>query len=366
MTPTHLTNQNAPRYHMPAEWEEHEATWLTWPHYQKDWPSKIPTVRWAFVEMAHVLSRGEQVRILLRHERDRDDAMARMASAHVPSDRIEYLIHPTNRSWVRDSGPIFVRDAEHPQEPTLLDFHFTAWARYPNWQRDNKIPSKIAHAYKCARVPVMHNKRQVILEGGSIDVNGAGTLLTTEECLLDPITQCRNPGYTKATYEAVFREYLGITNVIWLGAGILGDDTHGHVDDLTRFVNPTTLVTMVESNKRDDNHAALANNRKRLSRVRLENGKVPEIIELPMPQARMWGELRLPASYANFYIGNAAVLVPTFNDPNDRIALSILADLFPTRTVVGIHAIDLVLGRGSIHCLTQQQPSYVHKKRIRA
>jgi len=233
----------------------------------------------------------------------------------------------------------------------IARFHFNAWAKYKDWKKDDLIPVRAAKQFKR---PLIDGR--IVLEGGSIDVNGRGTLITTEECLLDPKVQARNPGLSRYEIENVFRETLGITNTLWLGKGIAGDDTHGHVDDLCRFVNPTTVVLCRETDPKDVNYKPLAENRERLQGMHLERGASIELIDLPMPAPSYFDGVRLPASYANFYIANAAVLVPTFNDPKDRVALGILAELFPDRPVVGIHAVDLVWGLGTLHCLTQQEP----------
>lgn len=277
-----------------------------------------------------------------------------LARAHAQMEQVVFHRWPTNRGWTRDFGPLFVLNAA--QEKVVLDFGFNGWAKYPDWQLDTAIPQKAAQAIHVPVIDPVHRGRHVILEGGGIDVNGVGTLLATEECWLDIDRQVRNPGFTRADYEAVFRHYLGATQTIWLGAGIAGDDTHGHVDDLCRFVNPNTVVLAHESDPADANYQPLNENHERLQGARLANGEKLEVIDLPMP-APLWHDgRRLPASYANFYIANAAVLVPTFNDVNDRLALGILADCFPDRDVIGIHAVDLVWGLGTLHCLTQQEP----------
>jgi agmatine deiminase len=247
------------------------------------------------------------------------------------------------------------RPTEH--DVAVARFRFTAWARYPDWKRDDGTALRAAKALKLPIIPVRHNNRDVVLEGGSIDVNGKGTLLTTEECLLDESVQVRNPGFTKDDYNEVFRKYYGVSNVLWLGNGITGDDTHGHVDDLCRFINPQTVVACQENNSRDENYRALKENLERLQGMRLEDGSKVQVVALPMPSPLYFGGQRLPASYANFYINNSCVIVPTFNDPNDRVALGILSELFKNQTVVGIHGVDLVLGQGTLHCLTQQQPA---------
>ncbi len=263
--------------------------------------------------------------------------------------RLDFLRFPTNRGWTRDFGPIFVRN---DSRLGVARFHFNAWAKYKDWKKDDKIPERAAKRFK---LPLIDGG--IVLEGGSIDVNGRGTLLTTEECLLDPKVQTRNPGMSRGNLETIFRDTLGVTNTLWLGKGIAGDDTHGHVDDLCRFVNPTTVVVCREDDPKDVNYKPLAENRERLQGMHLENGRAIEIIDLPMPAPLSFDGVRLPASYANFYICNAAVLVPTFNDPKDRVALGILAELFRDRPVRGIHAVDLVWGLGTLHCLTQQEPA---------
>ena len=341
---------------MPAEWERHDATWISWPANLTDWPGKISPVSWAFGEMARKISQGEMLHIIVNsvnHERKARRILQRVG---VDPGRVRFFRFPSNRGWTRDSGPMFVqRTDEH--DVAIIRFRFTAWAHYPDWKKDDATPLRAAKALKRPIVPVRFNDRDVVLEGGSIDVNGKGTLLTTEECLLHTSVQVRNPGFAKSDYDEVLKTYLGASNVLWLGNGIAGDDTHGHVDDLCRFVNPHTVVLIQEKNSHDENYTALKENFERLQGMRLENGSKIDIVTLPMPSPLFFNGMRLPASYANFYINNKYVIVPTFNDPNDRIALGILAELFTDRTVVGIHAVDIVLGFGTLHCLTQQQPS---------
>jgi len=340
---------------MPAEWEPHEATWIGWPHKLLDWPGKFTMIPWVFGEMTRKIAEGEKVRILV--ENASHEAKARRLLSRVGADlsRIEYFRFPTNRGWTRDSGPIFVqRDGPKPKI-AIAAFRFNAWAKYPDWEKDARVPELAAYALRLRMlVPAVKN---FVLEGGAIDVNGRGTLLTTEECLLDQKVQVRNPGIDQKSIEGVFRSILGVTNTIWLGKGIAGDDTHGHVDDLCRFVGPRTIVLCREKNPADPNYHTLEENMERLSGARLEDGTKPEVVSLPMPAPLKLDDVRLPASYANFYICNAAVLVPTFNDPNDRIALGILSELITDRPVVGIHSVDLIWGFGAIHCLTQQQPA---------
>ncbi len=342
---------------MPAEWEPHEATWLGWPHCRSDWPGKLSTIEWVYGEIVRKIAEGEKVRIIIDSAERVARARRVLKLAHANLRNVEFFRAPSDRGWSRDFGPICVRKAGPRPEVAIAKFKFTAWAKYSNWRLDNQLAEKIAHKRGMRVFPVMNNGQQVALEGGGIDVNGRGTLLTTEECFLDQKTQCRNPGMTREEYNRVFRDTLGATNVIWLGNGIVGDDTHGHVDDLCRFVDRKTMVVIQEKNKKDVNWKPLHENWERLQDARLENGSKPEVIALPMPAPLHFGEWRLPASYANFYIANAAVIVPTFNDPSDRIALGILGELFRDRPVVGISAVDLVLGFGTLHCLTQQHPA---------
>jgi agmatine deiminase len=341
---------------MPAEWEPHEATWLGWPHCPTDWPGKLAAIAWAYGEIVRKIAEGEKVRILVDSAGREANARRILARARANLANVEFFRTPSDRGWARDFGPICVRKPGPKPEVAIAKFKFTAWAKYPNWRKDDLIAGRIAQRLKLRTFPVMRGKDMVALEGGGIDVNGRGTLLTTEECFLDQETQCRNPGMTRAEYDQVFRDCLGATNVIWLGHGIVGDDTHGHVDDLCRFVNRNTVVLIQEKNPDDVNYRPLRENRERLQDARLEDGSKLEVVELPVPAPLWFGDWRLPASYANFYIANAAVIVPTFNDPADRVALGILGELFRDRPVVGIHAVDLVLGFGTLHCLTQQHP----------
>ena len=354
-TPTELG------YSMPAEWEPHEATWLGWPHNESDWPGKLEAIRWVYGEMARKISPGELVRILVRSKQEARVAGGYLQRAHCDLRRVQFVVHPTNRAWMRDSGPIFVRGSKdegrrEKSQTAIVHFHFNAWAKHRNWQLDTKVPETAA---RFLRKPLFHaqcNGKNVVLEGGGIEVNGCGTLLTTEVCYLHPSIQVRNPGMTRTQYDEVFKQYLGVRQVLWLLNGPVGDDTHGHIDDICRFVNPKTLVLIKETNPRDPNYKPLAENWERIRDFRLADGTRPEVVPLPMPAPLYHQHWRLPASYANFYICSAAVLVPTFNDPQDRVALGTLGDVFRDRPVVGIHAVDLVLGFGSLHCLTQQQP----------
>lgn len=338
---------------MPAEFEEHAATVLAWPHNCDDWPGKFQAVRWAFVDFIRLVSLSEPLVLLVPEDADVPRIRKMLEDVRADLGAITFLPCATDRGWMRDVSPAFVWDTD-AKAMHAAHFGFNAWAKYPNWALDATIPGVLCKHLKIARKPVKVGARQVILEGGAIDGNGAGTLLTTEECLLDPEVQVRNPGWTREDYEAMFAEHLGIQQVIWLNEGIAGDDTHGHIDDLCRFVTPDTVVVCAEPNADDANYPALAENRERLQGILLANNKKLQVVELPMPNAVHFRGLRLPASYANFYITNQRVLVPTFNDPRDREALGILAERFPTRTVTGIHAVDLVWGFGTLHCLSHE------------
>jgi len=343
-----------PGYRMPAEWEPHEATWIGWPHERSDWPGKFAAIPWVYAEIVRHLHQSERVRIEVDNPDAGDRVRRRLRRAGIDLDRVDCYPFPTNRGWTRDHGPLFVRDAAG--QLVVADFRFNGWAKYDNWQLDDAVPALAAQALKLPRIEPEWQGRRVVLEGGSIDVNGAGLLLTTEECLLSPV-QARNPGLSQADLEAVFARYLGVGKVLWLNRGIAGDDTHGHVDDLARFVGPRTVMLAVEDNPADENYAPLQENRERLRGMTDLDGRALEVIALPMPAPVLFKGQRLPASYANFCIANDRVLVPTFNDPRDRLALGLLAELFPGRLVVGIHAVDLVWGLGTLHCLTQQQPA---------
>jgi agmatine deiminase len=339
---------------MPAEWGPHDATWLAWPHNVRDWPGKFAPIPWVYAEIVRHVSRGEKVRLLVRDAGEEAKARKVLGRAGVDLASVELRRWRTDRVWTRDSGPIFVRSGGRK---AIARFRFNAWAKYPDWKNDAKLPERAAKALGVPLLPVRHGGKDVVLEGGAIDVNGQGTILTTEECLLDPDVQVRNPGFGREDYAAVFEGALGAPNVIWLGKGIAGDDTHGHVDDLARFVGPRTIVLCREPRGDDPNHRPLEENRERLEGARLQDGSKPEIAFLPMPSPVAFDGQRLPASYANFYVANAAVLAPTFGDPNDRIALGLLSELFRDRPVIGVHALDLVWGLGTLHCLSQQEPT---------
>ena len=339
---------------MPAEWDHHEATWLAWPHELSDWPGKFGPIPWAFAEIVRHLARAEEVYLLVENREAESRVRAILKKSGVILENVNFLRVPTDRGWMRDSGPICVKSSSG--EVAYTHWQFNGWAKYANHKKDAVAVAKANKKLKRRVWQPTHNGHRVVLEGGSIDVNGRGTLLTTEECLLSK-TQERNPGFTRDDYAQVFRTYLGATQLLWLRNGIAGDDTHGHVDDLARFVNPTTIVAVVEQDPSDTNYAPLRENLSLLKSMKDLDGRAFRIETLPMPAPVFFDGQRLPASYANFYVANKIVLVPTFNDPNDRAALNTLVGLFPDREVVGISCRDLVLGLGTLHCMTQQQPS---------
>jgi agmatine deiminase len=348
------TSPFASGFKMPAEWDQHEATWLGWPHELTDWPGKFAPIPWAFAEIVRHLSQVERVYLLVENRDAESRVRAILEKSGANLSAVDFFRIPTDRGWMRDSGPICVKDSSG--EVAYTHWRFNGWAKYPNHKKDAAVVSQANKKLKRRLWQPMHKGRPVVLEGGSIDVNGRGTLLTTEECLLSK-TQERNPGFTRQDYAEVFKNYLGITNVLWLKNGIAGDDTHGHVDDLTRFVDSSTVVTVVEDDSDDANCAPLQENLALLKKMKDQDGHSLLVETLPMPNPVYFDGQRLPASYANFYIANKIVIVPTFNDPNDRVALNTLAKLFPDREVIGIACRDLVLGLGTLHCMTQQQPS---------
>jgi agmatine deiminase len=344
---------------MPAEWAPHAATWIAWPHNAEDWPGKFQPIPWVYSEIVRHLSCCEDVHILVNDLTAERRATGLLQRAGANMARLHFHSWPTDRVWLRDSGPIFVKNPAG--ELAITNWKFNAWAKYDNWRRDDQIPQHVAKHYDMPQFQPRIGDHRLVLEGGSIDTNGAGILLTTEECLLSEVQQ-RNPGLgdeesTRKHLEQAFHDYLGIDQTLWLHRGCAGDDTHGHVDDITRFVGENKILTAVEPNTHDENHLPLAENLDRLRTARNLDGKPFEIVELPMPAPVLFESQRLPASYANFYIANSLVLVPTFNDPNDRHALNTIAACFPDRTIVGIHAVDLVWGLGTLHCLSQQEPA---------
>ena len=386
-------------YRMPGEWEPHAATWLAWPHYHGDWPGKFEPIPWVYAEIIRNLAKYERVELIANDAAAARQARRVLERADALSANIRFHRWPTNRVWLRDSGCIFLTknsvgpglrpgQAEQSSAALLstskhreghdfsradkapkkagasapgagslaLKFRFNAWAKYSNWRHDERVGSLMAKTTHAEEIRPLSGGSRIVLEGGSIDVNGAGTILTTEECLLSKVQE-RNPHMARVHYEKAFADYLGAPNTIWLGRGIFGDDTHGHVDDLTRFVSKHTVIAMVEPDSKDVNHAPLQANLRRLQAARDQDGRQLTVVELPMPQPVVFEGRRLPASYANFYIANGVVLAPVFNRPNDRIALNTLAELFPTREIVPIYSGDFIWGLGAMHCMTQQQPS---------
>ncbi len=346
-----------PNWRLPAEWEPHEATWIAWPHIRADWPGKFEPIPWVYGEIVRQLHASEEVRILVHGPRVERQAREVLGKLSLDDSRISFWRVPTDRVWTRDYGPLFVKSGEgqHGGGCAIVNWAFNGWAKYPNHKRDDDVCRNLGGKLLIRTLWPEARGRRIVLEGGAIDVNGDGLLLTTEECLLSKVQQ-RNPGIGRQGYERLFAKYLGARKVLWLGRGIAGDDTHGHIDDLARFVGPRTVVTVVEDDPNDANYEPLQENLERLRGMTDLQGRALEVVPLPMPDPVVFAGQRLPASYANFYIANDRVLVPTFNDPADRLALGIVADLFPGRTVVGIHAVDLVWGLGTLHCLTQQQP----------
>ena len=333
---------------MPAEWAPHRATWIAWPHHEPDWPGKLGPIPWVYAEIVRVLANHEQVEVLCQDEKVMAEARTAIDGHGVRADRVRLHVVPTDRVWLRDSAPTAACDENG--RVVLVNWAFNAWAKYDNWQRDAEVGKAIARITGLPRV-----EPRIVLEGGGIEVNGDGLMLVTEEWLLSDV-QVRNPGMTREEYERAFAEWLGVTRTIWLGAGCVGDDTHGHIDDVARFVSADTIVLAVEDDPADDNHARSMDNLERLEQASRDASRPLRIVTLPFPRPVIMHGERLPASYANFYIANGVVIVPTFNDPNDRMALNTLASLMPQRHVVGIHAVDLVWGLGTLHCLTQQEP----------
>ena len=345
-------------FRMPAEWELHASTWIAWPHNAEDWPGRFQPIPWVYSEIVRHLSQVEEVNILVNDAAAEKRARRLLLRAGANLARLHFHHWRTDRIWLRDSGPIFVKSAD--EQLAVTNWKFNAWAKYPNWHNDDKIPEHVAMLQDLRRFDpsiTLADGRQhrIVLEGGSIDCNGAGAMLTTEECLLSTVQQ-RNPGVSREQLEQVFHEHLGVDQVLWLNRGCAGDDTHGHVDDIARFVAHDTILAAMEHNTADENHLPLAENLDRLRSAKQPDGSAYRVIELPMPAPVVFENQRLPASYANFYIANDLVLVPTFNDPNDRVALNTLADCFPVRKVVGIHCGDFIWGLGALHCMTQQEP----------
>ncbi len=345
-------------YTVPAEWEPHEATWMVWPSNPRDWPGKMGAVRWAFCEIVRKLAPRETVHVVVPRPGRSPSVMRSLERAGVATGGVRLWELPADRSWVRDSGPVFLLSRCTPRRLAAVTFRFNGWGRYPDCERDNELPHRIC---ELLRVPLRRASLPAggcfVLEGGAFDTNGRGAVLVTEECLLDRDVQPRNPGLDRPGVEGALRRFLGVDDVLWIPCGIAGDDTHGHVDEVARFVGPSTVAAAVEPRAGDENHRRLARNLEVLRGAALPGIGRLDVVEVPMPSPLYFEGVRLPASYLNFYVANDVVLVPTFNDPMDRVAVGILSELFPGREVVGIHSLDLVWGFGSIHCLTQQQPA---------
>jgi agmatine deiminase len=336
-------------YYFPAEFSKHTATWLSWPHNESSWPGKIGTIYSAYCEFIKHIASGEKVRINVANEAMKQKAVGLLQQATADFSNIEFFLYPTNDAWCRDHGPAFLVNPLAEQKKIIVKWMYNAWGgKYPPFDLDNEIPIRIADEFK---LPVF--SPGIVMEGGSVDFNGKGSVLTTTACLLN---KNRNPQLNQHQIEKYLRDFYGVENILWLGDGIVGDDTDGHIDDITRFVNADTVVTVVEENKHDENYEPLRENLKLLGQMKLENGKPMNIVELPMPAPVIYNEQRLPASYANFYIANATVVVPTYRDKNDDKALAILTNCFPDRTVVGVDSHDIIWGLGSFHCLSQQEP----------
>ncbi|MES2733152.1 MAG: agmatine deiminase family protein [Bacteroidota bacterium] len=348
-----LTQQATPRqlgYRFPAEWEKHRATWLSWPHKEESWPGKLDSIYEIYVQFIKELTKGERVCINVNDDAMRMHAIMLLEDQEVDIMMVDFFIHPTNDAWCRDHGPAFMINPKAEHQKALVKWNYNAWGdKYPPYDLDNQIPLLIG---KELNLPVF--RPGIVMEGGSVEFNGKGTLLTSTACLLNPN---RNPHLTKEQIEAYLRNYYNVENILWLGDGIVGDDTDGHIDDITRFVNADTVVTVVEENKADENYELLQENLHLLKGMKLENGQPLKVVELPMPAPVIFDDQRLPASYANFYIGNAAVIVPTYRDKNDTRALQILQECFPDRKVIGLDSTDIIWGLGSFHCLSQQEPA---------
>lgn len=336
-------------YYFPAEFAKHTATWLSWPHKEASWPGKIEKIFPVYAQFIKLVAEGERVNINVVNDKMKEKAIGHLQKVNADLNNIAFFIHPTNDAWCRDHGPAFLINPAAEQKKVIVDWGYNAWGgKYPPFDLDDNIPTLIAQHYN---IPVFYP--EVVMEGGSVDFNGKGTLLTTTSCLLN---QNRNPSLSQKEIEKYLYSFYGVDNILWLDDGIIGDDTDGHIDDLTRFVNADTVVTVVETNRKDENYLALRDNLKHLNNFKLENGRPLNVIELPMPQGMVYEDIRLPASYGNFYISNKHVIVPTFRDKNDDKAIQILQKCFPDRKVTGLDSVDIIWGLGSFHCLSQQEP----------
>jgi agmatine deiminase len=345
-------NEKTPKqlgYYFPAEFAKQSAMWLSWPHKEASWPGKIETIFPVYAAFIKLVSEGQRVNVNVANDAMKEKALRHLKEAGANLDNISFFFHPTNDAWCRDHGPAFLINPSAEKKKVIVDWGYNAWGgKYPPFDLDDVIPTKIAQFYN---IPVYNPG--IVMEGGSVEFNGRGTLLTTTSCLLN---ENRNPHLNQEQITQYLMNYYGVENILWLGDGIVGDDTDGHIDDITRFVNEDTVVTVVEEDKDDENYEPLRENLKALGKMRLENGKQMNIVELPMPAPIVYEDMRLPASYANFYISNEYVIVPTFRDKNDERALRILQECFKTRKVVGLDSVDIIWGLGSFHCLSQQEP----------
>lgn len=336
-------------YYFPAEFAPQSAMWLSWPHKEASWPGKIESIYPVYSQFVRLVSEGQVVNINIADEQMKARAISHLQAANVDLHKVTFFMHPTNDAWCRDHGPAFLINPSATQKKVIVDWGYNAWGgKYPPFDLDDVVPTRIAEHYG---IPVFHPG--IVMEGGSVDFNGRGSVLTTTSCLLN---ENRNPELSQKDIERYLIDYYGVDNILWLGDGIVGDDTDGHIDDITRFVNADTVVTVIEQNRNDENYHPLQENLKMLQKMRLENGKQMNIVELPMPSPVVFEGMRLPASYANFYISNEYVVVPTFRDKNDEKALSILQECFSNRKVVGLDSVDIIWGLGSFHCLSQQEP----------
>lgn len=336
-------------YFFPPEFSPHLATWLSWPHNPDTWPGKIDTIFKPYSQFIKELTSSELVRINVRDDQMRRFALEHLSAADVDLARIEFFFHPTNDAWCRDHGPAFLLNKNNAQDKAIIDWGYNAWGgKYPPYDLDDVIPTLVGRHFE---LPVFYPG--IVMEGGSVEFNGAGTVLTSTACLLNPN---RNPHLNKTQIETYLCQYYGVQQVLWVDEGIIGDDTDGHIDDTVRFVNEDTVITVIEQDRKDENYSLLQHNLSQLKSMRLWSGKPLNIIELPMPEAVYYQDQRLPASYANFYIANSKVIVPTFRCDRDEIALDIIQQCFPTRKVIGIDSTDIIWGLGSFHCLSQQEP----------
>jgi agmatine deiminase len=344
-----MSNPREQGYYFPAEFAPHVATWLSWPHKEASWPGKIDMIYSSYCKFIKELTKGELVHINVKDEAMQSFAVKHLNAVDADLSKVKFFFHPTNDAWCRDHGPAFLLNRSKSKPKAIVDWGYNAWGnKYPPYDLDDVIPTLIGKEYG---LEVFHPG--IVMEGGSVEFNGAGTLMTSTACLLNPN---RNPQLNQSQIEQYLMDYYGVEQILWVDEGIIGDDTDGHIDDTVRFVNEDTVLTVIEEDKGDDNYEILQHNLEQLKAMRLLNGKQLNIIELPMPEAITWEDQRLPASYANFYIANKSVIVPTFRSSRDEKALQIIQECFPTRDVVGIDSTDIIWGLGSFHCLSQQEP----------